>query len=69
MKGFGSLGVEALDQALQVLMNLLRRGHPIGIISHVSDLKESLSVLLLPKRRVLYGCYSAEVTVSPPASG
>jgi exonuclease SbcC len=42
-EGFGSLDAEALDQALQVLTELRQGGRSIGIISHVSDLKERIS--------------------------
>jgi exonuclease SbcC len=42
-EGFGSLDAEALDQALQVLTDLHQGGRSIGIISHVTELKERIS--------------------------
>ncbi|MDC0611001.1 SMC family ATPase [Vibrio sp.] len=42
-EGFGSLDTEALDLALQVLLELQRCGRTIGIISHVNELKEQIS--------------------------
>ena len=43
VRGFGSLDAEALDQALQVLTELRQGGRSIGIISHVTELKERIS--------------------------
>ncbi len=42
-EGFGSLDTEALDLAIQVLLELQRSGRTIGIISHVNELKEQIS--------------------------
>ncbi|MCE0495405.1 AAA family ATPase [Vibrio salinus] len=41
-EGFGSLDSEALDLAIQVLLELQRSGRTIGIISHVNELKEQI---------------------------
>ena len=41
-EGFGSLDSESLDQALKSLMNLTGQNKLIGIISHVSELKERI---------------------------
>jgi DNA repair protein SbcC/Rad50 len=41
-EGFGSLDSEALDQALQVLTDLRQSSRSIGIISHVTELKERI---------------------------
>lgn len=51
-EGFGSLDAEALDQALQVLVELRSRGRMIGLISHVSELKEQIPtrVDVIPSR-------------------
>jgi exonuclease SbcC len=41
-EGFGYLDQEALDAALQCLENLRGEGRTIGIVSHVSDLRERI---------------------------
>ncbi|MDZ7923344.1 MAG: SMC family ATPase [Marinagarivorans sp.] len=43
-EGFGSLDQDALDLALQTLVDLQSSGRMIGIISHVSELKEQIAV-------------------------
>ena len=42
-EGFGSLDPESLDLAIQTLVDLQQSGRMIGIISHVSELKEQMS--------------------------
>ncbi|WP_113905687.1 AAA family ATPase [Aliidiomarina celeris] len=42
-EGFGSLDSEALDLAIDVLANLRASGRTIGIISHVSELKQRIT--------------------------
>jgi len=42
-EGFGSLDSEALDLAVRTLVDLQRHGRMIGVISHVSELKEQIS--------------------------
>ena len=42
-EGFGSLDSEALDSAIQVLTDLQSSGRMIGIISHVTELKEQMA--------------------------
>ena len=42
-EGFGSLDMESLDLAIQTLVDLRKSGRTIGIISHVSELKEQMS--------------------------
>ena len=41
-EGFGSLDAETLDIALTTLIDLQSYGRNIGIISHVSELKERI---------------------------
>ena len=52
-EGFGSLDPEALDLAIQALKDLQQGGRLVGIISHVSELKEWIDARLevLPGRR------------------
>ncbi|MCL4783440.1 MAG: hypothetical protein KJZ70_10435 [Bryobacterales bacterium] len=52
-EGFGSLDVEALDDALQVLTELRQGGRSIGIISHVSEMKERIGtrIEVIPQAR------------------
>ena len=45
-EGFGSLDTEALDAALQTLIDLRSQNRMIGIISHVSELKERIDTRL-----------------------
>ena len=42
-EGFGSLDSEALDLAIDVLAHLRDNGRTIGIISHVSELKQRIN--------------------------
>ena len=42
-EGFGALDSESLDQACGTLMSLVETDRLIGIISHVSELKERIS--------------------------
>ncbi|HOO74189.1 MAG TPA: AAA family ATPase [Tepiditoga sp.] len=41
-EGFGSLDAESLDNAIEVLADLQSAGRTVGIISHVSELKERI---------------------------
>ena len=45
-EGFGSLDQESLDLAIRTLIDLQASGRMIGIISHVSELKEQMAVRL-----------------------
>lgn len=47
-EGFGSLDAESLDQACETLMSLVDKDRFIGIISHVTELKERI-----PKQLVI----------------
>ncbi|MFV8457237.1 AAA family ATPase [Vibrio owensii] len=42
-EGFGSLDPESLDLAIQTLVDLQQTGRMIGVISHVSELKEQVA--------------------------
>ncbi|WP_434340051.1 AAA family ATPase [Motilimonas cestriensis] len=42
-EGFGSLDQESLDLAVRTLMDLQSSGRMVGVISHVSEMKEQLS--------------------------
>lgn len=42
-EGFGSLDPESLDLAVQTLIDLQQTGRTVGVISHVSELKEQMS--------------------------
>ena len=43
-EGFGSLDPESLDLAIQTLIDLQQGGRTIGLISHVSELKEQMAL-------------------------
>jgi len=43
-EGFGSLDMESLDAAIRVLIDLQATGRTIGIISHVTELKEQMAL-------------------------
>lgn len=45
-EGFGTLDPEALDQAINILMDLQEGGRLVGIISHVPELRERIDVRL-----------------------
>lgn len=45
-EGFGSLDQESLDLAIRTLIDLQATGRTIGIISHVSELKEQMALRL-----------------------
>ena len=45
-EGFGSLDPEALDLAVNALVDLQERGRMVGVISHVPELKERIDVRL-----------------------
>ena len=45
-EGFGSLDQESLDLAIRTLIDLQSSGRMVGVISHVSELKEQIGVRL-----------------------
>lgn len=50
-EGFGSLDSQSLDQAINCLMELHHENKLIGIISHVSDLKDRIERQLVVERK------------------
>lgn len=50
-EGFGSLDSQSLDQAMNCLMELYHENKLIGIISHVSDLKDRIERQLVVERK------------------
>lgn len=48
-EGFGTLDEESLDLTLDTLVELEEGGRLVGIISHVSELKERISQKLVVK--------------------
>lgn len=59
-EGFGSLDEESLDQAIDLLASLSDSGRSIGIISHVSELRERIDRQLIVRKTMGKG---SEVTV------
>lgn len=51
-EGFGSLDADSLDLAIRTLMDLRETGRMVGIISHVSELKEQIPVRIDVKSRM-----------------
>ena len=49
-EGFGSLDSESIDKALKVLLDLRNDNKVIGIISHVSELKERISTQIIVEK-------------------
>ena len=45
-EGFGSLDSDTLDLAIKTLIDLRNTGRMVGIISHVSELKEQITMRL-----------------------
>lgn len=52
-EGFGSLDMDSLDLAIRTLLDLQASGRTIGIISHVTELKEQMALRIdvLPSER------------------
>lgn len=49
-EGFGSLDEEALNKAIDALIDLQQSGRMIGVISHVQELKQSIPAILEVKK-------------------
>ena len=54
-EGFGSLDEESLNQAINVLHNLTEGDRMIGIISHVSEIKERIEKQIVVKKAITGG--------------
>ncbi|WP_158096209.1 AAA family ATPase [Anaeromassilibacillus sp. An172] len=54
-EGFGSLDDESLNQAIGVLQELTAGNKPVGIISHVSELKERIDRQIVVTKQKNYG--------------
>ena len=49
-EGFGSLDAESLDIAMDALDNLQSQGRKVGVISHLQELTERISVKVQVQR-------------------
>ena len=59
-EGFGSLDEEALGQAMKALQQLTEGNRLVGIISHVSELKEQIDrKIIVTKSRTSSGAGSS----------
>ena len=54
-EGFGSLDEESLSQAIRTLLSLADGNRLVGIISHVSELKERIDKQIIIKKDKIYG--------------
>ena len=54
-EGFGSLDEEALEQAMKALYRLADGNRLVGIISHVSELKERIEKQIVVKKEKAQG--------------
>ena len=54
-EGFGSLDEESLNQAINVLHNLTEGDRMIGIISHVSEIKERIEKQIVVRKAITGG--------------
>ena len=61
-EGFGSLDEEALEQAMKALIRLTEGNRLVGIISHVSELKEKID-----RKIVVTKCRNSEGITSRAA--
>ncbi len=63
-EGFGSLDEEALGQAMKALVRLTEGNRLVGVISHVSELKEQIDrKIIVTKRREKDGSVNSVVTL------
>ncbi len=61
-EGFGSLDQDSLELAIRTLMDLQSSGRMIGVISHVSEMKEQITTRL----DVIKGAHGSETRISLP---
>lgn len=57
-EGFGSLDEESLNQAVNTLIQLSSSNRLVGIISHVSELKEKINYQIIVKKNKNQGSYA-----------
>lgn len=57
-EGFGSLDEESLNQAIKTLMGLAESNRLVGIISHVTELKERIDKQIVVKKERTGGSYA-----------
>lgn len=50
-EGFGSLDSESLEQAVRALVKVTESGRLLGIISHVTELKERIDKQIIVKKQ------------------
>lgn len=60
-EGFGSLDEEALNQAVNALCRLSQNGRSVGIISHVSELKDRIDRQIIVTKDKKAGCSHVKV--------
>ncbi len=60
-EGFGSLDGEALNQAVNALCRLSQNGRSVGIISHVSELKDRIDRQIIVTKDKKAGCSHVKV--------
>lgn len=63
-EGFGSLDEEALDKAMKALLRLTQGNRLVGVISHVSELKEQMErKIIVTKYREKDGSVNSRITI------
>ena len=63
-EGFGSLDEEALSQAMKALVHLTEGNRLVGVISHVTELKEQIEhKIIVTKRREKDGSVNSSVDI------
>ena len=62
-EGFGSLDEESLQQAIQVLQQLSGSGRLVGIISHVTELKQNIEKQIVVSKDRVQGSHAAIVSI------
>ena len=56
-EGFGSLDEESLEQAIKALVSLTEGNRLVGIISHISELKEKIDKQIVVSKKKTGGSY------------